>query len=164
MPEPINKKLYNKVKDEAKKKFDVYPSIYANSWLVREYKKRGGKYKGKKPSNSGLTRWYKENWIDTCEYLKGKTKKCGRSSVKNMSYTKKKKSYPYCRPLHRVSKKTPKTVKELSKAKLRRLCMKKKSNPKKRMPSNKKSKRKSKKRNPVKKSKRNPVKKSKRKI
>jgi hypothetical protein len=23
----------------------VYPSAYANAWLVREYKKRGGKYK-----------------------------------------------------------------------------------------------------------------------
>ena len=34
----------------AKHKFDVYPSAYANAWLVREYKKRGGKYRGKKPS------------------------------------------------------------------------------------------------------------------
>ena len=30
---------------EAKKKFDVYPSAYANAWLVRTYKKRGGKYR-----------------------------------------------------------------------------------------------------------------------
>jgi len=29
----------------AKRKFDVYPSAYANAWLVREYKKKGGKYK-----------------------------------------------------------------------------------------------------------------------
>ena len=29
----------------AKKKFKVYPSAYANAWLVREYKKRGGGYK-----------------------------------------------------------------------------------------------------------------------
>ena len=28
----------------AKKKFKVYPSAYANGWLVRTYKKRGGKY------------------------------------------------------------------------------------------------------------------------
>ena len=27
-----------------KRKFDVYPSAYANAWLVREYKKRGGRY------------------------------------------------------------------------------------------------------------------------
>ena len=41
---PIDKKLYSKVKSLAKKKFDVWPSAYGSSWLVREYKKRGGKY------------------------------------------------------------------------------------------------------------------------
>jgi len=45
--EPADKDLYNRVKAEAKAKFDVYPSAYANAWLVREYKKRGGKYKRK---------------------------------------------------------------------------------------------------------------------
>jgi len=45
--EPADKELYNKVKAEAKDKFDVYPSAVANSWVVREYKKRGGKYKRK---------------------------------------------------------------------------------------------------------------------
>jgi hypothetical protein len=29
---------------EAKKKFKVYPSAYANGWVVQEYKRRGGKY------------------------------------------------------------------------------------------------------------------------
>jgi hypothetical protein len=43
-PTPKNKALYSRVKSEAKKKFDVYPSAYANAWLVREYKKRGGTY------------------------------------------------------------------------------------------------------------------------
>tara|TARA_R100000005_G_C4854787_1_gene119277 strand:- start:122 stop:463 length:342 start_codon:yes stop_codon:yes gene_type:complete len=44
-PTPANPKLYASVKAAAKKKFKVYPSAYANAWLVREYKKRGGKYK-----------------------------------------------------------------------------------------------------------------------
>jgi len=43
-PTPKNKALYASVKAEAKKKFDVYPSAYANAWLVKTYKKRGGKY------------------------------------------------------------------------------------------------------------------------
>lgn len=43
-PKPKNPKLYARVKAEAKKKFKVYPSAYANGWLVREYKKRGGTY------------------------------------------------------------------------------------------------------------------------
>ena len=42
---PKNKALYSRVKSEAKRKFDVYPSAYANGWLVRTYKKRGGKYR-----------------------------------------------------------------------------------------------------------------------
>ena len=45
-PTPTNKKLYAKVKAEAKKKFDVWPSAYASAWLTKEYKKRGGKYRG----------------------------------------------------------------------------------------------------------------------
>ena len=43
-PEPKDKALYSRVKSEAKAKFDTYPSAYANAWLVREYKKRGGTY------------------------------------------------------------------------------------------------------------------------
>ena len=42
---PVNKALYSRVKSEAKRKFKVYPSAYANAWLVREYKKRGGTYR-----------------------------------------------------------------------------------------------------------------------
>lgn len=42
---PTNPSLYARVKAEAKRKFKVYPSAYANGWLVREYKKRGGGYR-----------------------------------------------------------------------------------------------------------------------
>ena len=42
---PTNPSLYSRVKAEAKRKFKVYPSAYANAWLVRTYKKRGGGYK-----------------------------------------------------------------------------------------------------------------------
>lgn len=45
---PTNPSLYARVKAEAKSKFDVYPSAYANAWLVREYKRRGGGYKAMK--------------------------------------------------------------------------------------------------------------------
>jgi hypothetical protein len=43
-PTPKNKALYARVKAEAKRKFDVWPSAYASAWLTREYKKRGGTY------------------------------------------------------------------------------------------------------------------------
>ena len=49
-PTPTNPKLWSRAKAEAKKKFKVYPSAYANSWLVREYKKRGGGYRVQKSS------------------------------------------------------------------------------------------------------------------
>lgn len=42
---PTNKKLYARVKAKTKRKFAVYPSAYANAYLVREYKKAGGKYR-----------------------------------------------------------------------------------------------------------------------
>ena len=43
-PQPKNKALYSRVTSEAKKKFKVWPSAYASAYVVREYKKRGGKY------------------------------------------------------------------------------------------------------------------------
>ena len=46
MATPTNKALYNRVKNEAKKKFKKWPSAYASAWLVKTYKKRGGKYSG----------------------------------------------------------------------------------------------------------------------
>jgi disulfide oxidoreductase YuzD len=42
---PTKKALYSRVKSAAKRKFVKYPSAYANGWLVKEYKKRGGTYK-----------------------------------------------------------------------------------------------------------------------
>jgi len=41
---PTNQELYKRVKAEAKRKFDRYPSAYASSWIVKTYKARGGKY------------------------------------------------------------------------------------------------------------------------
>ena len=43
-PTPTNKALYNRVKAEAKRKFEVWPSAYGSAWLTREYKKRGCTY------------------------------------------------------------------------------------------------------------------------
>ena len=44
-PVPTNKKLYARVKAQAKRKFKVYPSAYANGWLVKTYKAKGGRYR-----------------------------------------------------------------------------------------------------------------------
>ena len=50
--EPSNPKLYARVVQAAKDKFDVYPSAVANSWVVQEYKRRGGTYKSEKELGS----------------------------------------------------------------------------------------------------------------
>jgi hypothetical protein len=49
---PSNPKLYATVVQAAKDKFDVYPSAVANSWVVQEYKRRGGTYKSESQSTT----------------------------------------------------------------------------------------------------------------
>lgn len=88
MTEPKNKQLYSKVKAEADEVFKK-PSAYKSGWIVREYKKRGGKYLGSKKQD-GLTRWFKEEWDD----IGGK-------------------DYPVYRPTKRITKDTPLTASEI---------------------------------------------------
>ena len=134
---PKNKKLYNKVKAEAKKKFKVWPSAYASGWLVKEYKRRGATYSGKKSTSKGISRWYKEKWINVCKLPKKVS--CGRSKLSATW----KKNYPYCRPSKRITSGTPKLASELSKKEIESRCKRKRKSPMKKVMS-KKSKRKSK--------------------
>jgi hypothetical protein len=125
MPEPTNKKLYAQVKREAKARFKAWPSAYASGWLVQEYKRRGGKYKGPKPRQTDLDRWFRERWVNVCQRdAKGAYKPCGRPKGGYKNYKRK---YPYCRPSVRVSAKTPKTVGELSRKELQARCKRKRS-------------------------------------
>lgn len=132
MPEkravPADSELYAKVKKEAMKRFKSWPSAYGSGWLVAEYKRRGGTYKGSKPrKTSGIARWFElEKWINVC-YLP-KIVPCGRPGGLNKSHYWKK--FPYCRPLNRATSKTPRTAKELSKAELKRRCSLKRKTPK----------------------------------
>lgn len=48
-----NPSLYRKAKAKAKAKFDVFPSAYASSYIVSQYKEMGGKYKGAKKAEGG---------------------------------------------------------------------------------------------------------------
>lgn len=124
MPEPTDKALYNRVKAAAKKKFKVWPSAYASGWVVREYKRRGGKYSGKKNVREGLARWFAEKWINVCKLPKKVA--CGRPKTSLSTWKKK---YPYCRPSKRVSRSTPRTAKELSKEEIKRRCQRKRKSP-----------------------------------
>jgi hypothetical protein len=112
---PIDIQLYNKIKLLADKKFIAPTSIYKSSWIVREYKKAGGKYTEnfKNKGLSGLKRWYLEKWVDLNRPIvkQGKIvgyKPCGRNVNTKV--------YPLCRPSIRINSKTPKTYQELSKS------------------------------------------------
>ena len=73
----------------------LYESI-KNVVVLTEWRKNVAR------SSGGLTRWFKENWVDV------KTgKPCGRSKGE-------KRGYPACRPSKRVSSKTPKTAGEMT--------------------------------------------------
>ena len=123
-PTPKNKALYEKVKRMANKKFTAPSSIYRSSWIVQTYKSLGGTYTGKaKPKSTGLARWFKEKWVDLKRPIKPAKNKpksakympCGRPSAKSA-----KSGYPLCRPSVRVTKKTSRTYKEISKKSLSR--------------------------------------------
>jgi hypothetical protein len=45
---PSDPRLYARVVQAAKDKFEVYPSAVANAWVVQEYKRRGGTYSSEK--------------------------------------------------------------------------------------------------------------------
>ena len=130
--QPTNKALYEKVKKEAKSKFRSWPSAYASGWLVREYKKRGGRYSGsRKPrQTTGLQRWFElEKWINVCHLPK--IVPCGRpGGLSKSDYWRK---FPYCRPLKRATSKTPRTARELSKSEIKKRCSRKRRSPKKRV-------------------------------
>jgi hypothetical protein len=106
--EPKNKKLYEKVKAAAKRKFDVYPSAYANAWLVKEYKRRGGTYKSEPTQNDlekGLDEWFDEQWVDIGRKKDdGSHPECGRSDAD-------KGKYPKCVPRSKASKMSDKEKK-----------------------------------------------------
>lgn len=86
-----NEKLYQDVKKEIYKKYPKH-SAYRSGLLVQEYKRRGGEYKGRKPTKKGdnLVRWFAEEWKD----VGGK-------------------DYPTYRPTKRITKDTPLLASEI---------------------------------------------------
>ena len=54
----VNKSLYAKAKAKANQKYGIKTGAYKSMYMVSQYKKMGGKYKGKK-KEGGTTRWNK---------------------------------------------------------------------------------------------------------
>jgi hypothetical protein len=59
---PTNPSLWSRAKAEAKKRFDVYPSAYANGWAAKWYKKRGGGWKSEKTESYDITDPSQREW------------------------------------------------------------------------------------------------------
>lgn len=102
-----DKALYEKIKKRVYAQY-AKPSAYRSGRLVAEYKKAGGRYIGAKPKNTGLSIWYKENW---------------RNQRGEKGYKRKGDIY---RPTRRLNSKTPLTMKELSKSRIKKAIAKKK--------------------------------------
>ncbi len=94
-------KLCAKGKAAAKRKFDVYPSAYANMYassVCSGKVKPGGKKKVKKAKGGGLREWVKEKWVDIgAPKKKGKYQPCGRKKGS-------KRKYPKCVPLAKATR------------------------------------------------------------
>ena len=145
--------------EAARKKFAVYPSAYANGYAVQvclgRVKDASGRravdstyakqYSAKRSQRSrsrsrvkggasNLRRWFEEEWIDVCRSKfdsKGRVThkvSCGRSKAKG-----KKSEYPYCRPLRKRSRDTPRTAGSLSRSKRAQMCARKHRSPERRI-------------------------------
>jgi hypothetical protein len=107
MSEPKDKSLYERVKARVIKRIPKH-SAYRSGIIVKEYKAdykkkhgSGSAYVGKKKSNSGLSRWFKEDW---------------KNQRGGTGYKKKGDIY---RPSKRITKDTPTTLSELSKKEIK---------------------------------------------
>jgi hypothetical protein len=95
MPTPTNQKLYDEVKDFIMSRYKKN-SAFASGAIVKEYKRRGGRYKEDgQPKN--LERWFEEKWIDVNPLL----------GVEDDD------AYPVFRPTKKINERTPTLVQEI---------------------------------------------------
>jgi hypothetical protein len=76
------------------------PSAYKSGYIVKKYKDLGGKFKKKPHKTTGLSRWFKEKWVN----------QRGEIGYKHAS--------DIYRPSKRITKKTPTTWSELTPAEI----------------------------------------------
>ncbi len=97
---PNNLQLWEKAKTQAKQKFQVYPSAYANAWASKWYKERGGTWTTNSIEKSitiqkDLRQWFAEKWVDISKPIRDSQgnitgyEKCGSGD---------KGGYPKCLP------------------------------------------------------------------
>jgi hypothetical protein len=116
--------------DKIYKRKGLYRSAYALRLALendKQFKENYNKWlKSKKSPVSGQKRWFLEKWISVKPYiLENKIVQCGNRGEMD--------DFPACRPLKRITKDTPITIKELlrktSKRSILREIKKKEENP-----------------------------------
>lgn len=111
----LDKKLHNKIKKEADKKFKNN-SAYKSMFINKEYLKAGGKIKS--DGKNKLNNWREEKWVNLTPYVEGLTKnlkefECGEKADKQ-------KGKSICRPSVKINKDTPKLAQSFSKEQLKK--------------------------------------------
>ena len=104
MPKVLNPKLYEKIKQ---KYAHMKHSAYKSGLIVKEYKRLGGKYSGKKAKKKGLSRWFQEEWKNQRGTIGYKRRRDGSTS-------------DIYRPTKRITKDTPVTHAELNEREIKR--------------------------------------------
>lgn len=121
---PTDPAVYKRIVARVRAETERWPNAYASGRVVREYKaamaaKGKPAYDGLKPRAAAapLSRWYHEDWVDILTGLP-----CGSArAAKGVPAD----YYPTCRPARRVTKRTPVTASELSRAEKTRMVAQK---------------------------------------
>tara|TARA_X000000368_G_C22886770_1_gene647780 strand:+ start:201 stop:623 length:423 start_codon:yes stop_codon:yes gene_type:complete len=102
-PQYKNILVYKKAKKMIDKQYGLRTSAWKSMALVKKYKELGGVYESKSKVGK-LHQWRKERWIQVIPYIVSKSiVTCGAT----------RRARHACRPLNRVSKRTPITLPEL---------------------------------------------------
>lgn len=99
---------YLKEADKVYKKPSLYRSVYAHKLALKDDPKYKMEYMDRmkeKKKEYNPNQWFKEEWVNVAEYLKGKKIACGSDTKK----------FPACRPLKKINQMTPTTLPELIK-------------------------------------------------
>ena len=103
---PTNKSLYDKIKERIYRENPKH-SLFRSASIVKEYKAKGGKYKGEDTDN--INKWFNDKWITVNDmYHDNKIVPCGNSNTEE-KYSE----YPLCRPLKIVNRLTKPQMKKL---------------------------------------------------
>ena len=122
---------YKQAVRQANAEYGTKSSIYRSGRIVTLYKSLGGVIEGRASADSGLTRWFRERWIQVVPYLeRGAVVACGGQHLSQ-------RAGKACRPLRRITADTPITIAELlrlhTKAELIRAAKAKERDPDKRL-------------------------------